>query len=89
LSLEPRIRSAERKLSEACPRESLGNQTPDMGKTTHDQSDAIRTLSWQDATGHHWLDKRQLIPKPCVAGSSPAGGAEQMPMDTSQRYPRG
>ena len=44
-------------------------------KTTGHGKDGIGLLSWPNVTEGHWLDMLDPIPKPCVAGSSPAGGA--------------
>jgi len=57
------------------PREYLGNPTAAIPKTTGHGKDATSVLNCPKATEGHQLDWLNPIPKPCVAGSSPAGGA--------------
>jgi hypothetical protein len=50
---------------------------PQIPKTRGHRKDTVRFLTCPNVTGGYWVDRLIPIPKPCVAGSSPAGGAHK------------
>ena len=66
--------------------EYFGNQTHQIPKTEDYAEDERCQLSCPNVTGGYWLDRLDPIPKPCVAGSSPAGGAEYLKILTLLSY---
>src|SRR5580658_4327653 len=68
--------------------EYFGKQTPQIPKTTDHETDGGCQLTCLNVMEGHWLDRFDPIPKPCVAGSSPAGGAFVMSRDIGDRWSR-
>ena len=68
--------------------ESLGNQTPSTRRIGRYGLDSRTDLTCQNVIHENRVDNLQLIPKPCVAGSSPAGGASVMSQGIGDRAAR-